>query len=63
MDDIQVQENVAENFLFSALGGICAVIVGIAMFGTQSISADPNRSPSSIPTETRGFSTDLPILE
>jgi hypothetical protein len=63
MDDTQIQENMAENFLFSALGGICAVIVGIAIFGTQSMNADPNRSPSSVTTETRGFSTDLPILE
>ncbi len=63
MDDTQIQENMAENFLFSALGGICAVIVGIAIFGTQNISADPNRSPSSITVETRGFTTDLPVLD
>ena len=62
MDDTQFQESIADNLLFSALGGICAIIVGIAIFGTQSVNAGPSRAPSSesAPYE---FMSDLPVLD
>ena len=62
MDDTQLQESMTDPLLFSALGGICAVIVGIAIFGAQNMSAPPDRAPAS---ESRvcEFSTDLPVLE
>jgi hypothetical protein len=62
MEDTQFQESIADNLLFSALGGICAVIVGIAIFGTQTMIASPSRSPSS-ETANYEFMTDLPVLE
>jgi hypothetical protein len=62
MDDTQFQESIADHLLFSALGGICAVIVGIAIFGTQAVNASPSRSPSS-ETAPSEFISDLPVLE
>ena len=62
MDDVQFQESIADNLLFSVLGGICAIIVGIAIFGSQSMSASPSRAPSS-EAPAYEFMTDLPVLE
>ncbi|NDG85618.1 MAG: hypothetical protein EBX52_11375 [Proteobacteria bacterium] len=62
MDDTQFQESMADNLLFSALGGICAVIVGIAIFGAQNMSASPGREPAS-EVHLAAFTTDLPVLE
>ena len=61
-EDTQFEENMSDNLLFSALGGICAVIVGLAIFGTQSLNPTASRTPASeIPAQE--FTTDLPVLE
>ncbi|MBU6152956.1 MAG: hypothetical protein KGP28_01525 [Bdellovibrionales bacterium] len=63
MDEFEFQENLAENLLFTFLGGICAIIVGLAIFSTPSIeSTTPARSPSS-ETQVSEFMDSLPVLE
>jgi hypothetical protein len=63
MNDSELRPNQSSNYLFAFLGGICALVVGIAFFGN-----DPSRSPASqepIPVAynyAEAFSS-LPILE
>ncbi len=62
MDEFEFQENLAENLLFTFLGGICAIIVGLAIFSGPKIDFTPARSPSS-QTQTSEFMDSLPVLE
>jgi hypothetical protein len=62
MDEFEFQENLAENLLFTLLGGICAIIVGLAIFTGPKVDFAPSRTPSS-EVEVTEFMDLLPILE
>jgi hypothetical protein len=62
MDEFEFQENLAENLLFTFLGGLCAIIVGLAIFSGPRIDTTPTRSPSS-ETPVSEFMNSLPVLE
>ena len=61
MDETELLETTRNNLLFSALGGVCALIVGLAIFG-NSVKTSPGRSPSSESGWTESTSL-LPVLD
>ncbi len=65
MDEFEFQYSLAENLLFTFLGGICAIIVGIAIFTPQNFDAKPDRAPSSEgpKTEWVDLMDEMPVLD
>ncbi len=62
MNETSIPESTASNLLFSLLGGICAIIVGIAIFESQTLKAPPARNPSS-EAPISDPRLDLPVLD
>ncbi len=65
MNEFEFQANHAENLLFTFLGGVCAIIVGIAIFSTPSLESKTDRTPPSEPGTSSFIESmgDLPILD
>jgi|GEM_PF-4375746 len=65
MDEFEFQNNLGENLLFSFLGGICAIIVGIAIFSPPNFDSKPDRTPSSEgpKTEWVDLMAEMPVLD
>ena len=66
MDETPIPENTASNVLFAFLGGVCAIIVGIAIFQPDTLRTPGSRAPSSEGGQVVPESdprTDLPILD
>jgi hypothetical protein len=66
MDGTQFDETPANNAvfaLFSFLGALCAILVGIAIFDPESLKKNASRAPASEPPSPTELRMDLPILD